>query len=790
MTPKRKVISQMFDVRPVNQSGDLDLEKISKIKKILELRKKDAAIEKKTEVFREIYQQEKPPVIPIKKVSVYQLGRKFDSESVPVWSESSFQFSPKKIPEPVITEDEEKYENYALNEPQEPLGVRLRTLFFGKSTLVFSVSSLVIILIISSFVFLGKGIKVKEEALASSESAYQNLSQAKNLLQEKDFQGGVIEFKEAEKKFENISASLDSLGGILLDSGKFLPFLSKATSGKYLSASGENISKIGVLISQTLESFDQIKNPLEKEGEDVSFLEIFKKSDQNLKEIDSLLLELEENLGKVNLDDIPEDKRGQFVEIRDQLPEIKGFTEGFIKDSQIFVDFLGGNGPRKYLFLFQNNNEMRATGGFIGSYGILDIFNGRVRNFFVDGIFNPDGQLREKVIPPAPIQKISAAWSLHDSNWFPDFPTSAEKARWFYEKTGGPTVDGVISMTPTVLRKLIAITGPIDMPEYGFVVDENNFMEKIQEEVEVNYDKELNQPKKVLSDLAPKILDKLFTEKDFDKISKTLGVLAESLNEKHILIYANNLNIENKISEKGWSGEILKTQKDFLSVINSNINGFKTDGVIEENISHRAEIKEDGSVIDEVEITRHHNGGDSNYEWFNKVNADYMRVYVPKGSKLISAEGQTREFNSPPIDYGLLGFKRDPQVEREEQSMEIDEESGTRIYDDFEKTVFANWVYVSPKETVVVKYKYLLPFRISIDSKDKLVDNYSLLVQKQSGSLGSGFDFQLKLPEKMKTIWRYPDDFRTSSEQLFETKTDLKKDKFFGVAITSKDAKL
>ncbi|HBR71803.1 MAG TPA: hypothetical protein DEA27_03310, partial [Candidatus Moranbacteria bacterium] len=32
---------------------------------------------------------------------------------------------------------------------------------------------------------------------------------------------------------------------------------------------------------------------------------------------------------------------------------------------------------------------MRATGGFIGTYGLLDISNGHVRDFFIDGIFNP-----------------------------------------------------------------------------------------------------------------------------------------------------------------------------------------------------------------------------------------------------------------------------------------------------------------------------------------------------------------------------------------------------------------
>jgi len=259
----------------------------------------------------------------------------------------------------------------------------------------------------------------------------------------------------------------------------------------------------------------------------------------------------------------------------------------------------------------------------------------------------------------------------------------------------------------------------------------------------------------------------------------------ESLNEKQILIYSKNYDIEKKLSEIGWSGEILKTRKDYISVINSNINGFKTDGVIDETIVHQAEIQDDGSVIDTVSITRHHNGGNSKFDWWNKVNADYMRVYVPKGSVLISADGQTREFNSPPLDYASLNFKHDPQIQIEDDGIKIDQDSGTRIYDEEEKTVFANWVYVSPQETVVIKYKYLLPFKIFLGNNQKSADTYSLLAQKQSGSLGSKFNLKITYPNSLKNIWKYPDDLKLNDDD-FVLETDLKTDKFFGIALQDK----
>lgn len=658
-----------------------------------------------------------------------------------------------------------------------------------KNFFSFATVSIFIFLIIFGTGFIGKGLEVKQSVLGTSQTAYANLSQAKEEIMKNNFQGSSFRFTEAYDNFDNISKELDSLGSIFVNNSRFLPYISKLSSGKYLAEAGKNISRIGILSGEIMKVMEQVKNPLEntKENNDaISFLKIFQDTSKNSQEILELLEKTENDLDKVNVDDIPEDKRSQFVELKNKLPEIKSFIRGFLDNSQIFTDILGGNGPRKYLFLFQNNQEMRATGGFIGSYGVMNIFNGRINKFFIDGIFNPDGQLREKVVPPTPIQKISAAWSLHDSNWFPDFPVSAEKAIWFYGKTGGPTVDGIITMTPNVMVKLLEISGPIEMPEYDVTINKDNFLEEVQNEVEVEYDKELNQPKKILADLAPKILDAIFNSKKISNVIKTLDVLAESLNEKQMLLYSRNYEIEKKISEENWSGEVLSTDKDYLSIINSNINGFKTDGVIDETIEHKAEIREDGSIVDSVTITRKHNGGDMEFDWLNKVNANYMRVYVPKGSQLISAEGQTREFNSPPLDYKALNFKHDSQVQAEEESIKIDTESGTKVYEDAGKTVFANWAYVSPKEEVVIKYSYLLPFKISMNDSNKPADTYSLLVQKQSGSLGSKFISNIIYPQSYNLIWRYPENISDENEsgRELKTKTSLEKDKFMGAVFS------
>lgn len=648
-----------------------------------------------------------------------------------------------------------------------------------------ALSFAVMLCFVSVFVLSGlivsRGMALKGEIMVKGQSAVGYIAEAKTDLENQDFESAGKKLDNAKQEFEEAEKEIVFLGGDALDIFSSLPYVSKISTGKNLVEAGKLLVQAGKEMAITAQIFSQINNPFgENQNQNGSLTDVMLSANGHISNANVFLSEAKQSLDNVSQEDLPSEFQGKFEKIKTAIPMIINTISGFEQNYQIFLDILGHNGPRKYLFLFQNNQEMRATGGFIGSYGILDINDGHIRNLFIDGIFNPDGQLSERVVPPKPVQKVSAVWTMHDSNWFPNFPTSAEKAAWFYEKTGGPTVDGVIALTPTVMQKMLEITGPIEMPEYETTVDKDNFIEKTQYEVEIDYDKELNKPKQFIADLAPKILDKVFSVKNPEQISKVFKILAESLKEKHILIYSNNFNLQKIISDQGWSGEILQTSKDYLMVVNSNINGYKTDGVIDEAIFHKAEIQPDGSIIDTVKIKRVHNGGDGQFEWWNKVNADYMRVYAPKGSRLISVKGQTREFNQPPIDYDQLGFRRDAQVQKEELSMEIDEETGTRIYEEENKTVFANWVYVSPKESVELEYQYLLPFRIDLNSNKDNSDGYSLLIQKQSGSTGSAFESEVSWPESdMDVVWKYPEKLELAEKNL-KFSDNLGQDRFYG----------
>jgi hypothetical protein len=256
-----------------------------------------------------------------------------------------------------------------------------------------------------------------------------------------------------------------------------------------------------------------------------------------------------------------------------------------------------------------------------------------------------------------------------------------------------------------------------------------------------------------------------------------MGVLVDSLAQKHILFYFTNESLQKVFLEQGWGGEVLSTDKDYLAVVNTNINGFKTDRVVEQKIYHKAEVWGDGSIIDTVRIVRSHQGGQSQYDWYNKVNADYLRVYVPRGSKLISAKGQTLEAYNAPIDYQAQGFKGDAEVLMQEQGMVVDQSSGTQIFEESGKTVFGNWVYVSPGESVEIVYQYRLPFWLNLGA-----DNFSwsFLAQKQSGSTGGQIESILIMPESYQINWQYPANLEINGSQI-KFSDNLKIDKFYGI---------
>ena len=150
---------------------------------------------------------------------------------------------------------------------------------------------------------------------------------------------------------------------------------------------------------------------------------------------------------------------------------------------------LGQDQGKTYMVLFENNMELRPTGGFIGSFGLVSFDGGRLTDLAVNDVYSADGQLNGHVEPPAPIKNYlgEANWWLRDSNWDPDFPTSAKRAEWFLDKEIGKKVDGAVAVDLSPIREILKITGPIFLSDYNLNISSDNLYEKTQSEVQDNF---------------------------------------------------------------------------------------------------------------------------------------------------------------------------------------------------------------------------------------------------------------------------------------------------------------
>lgn len=605
---------------------------------------------------------------------------------------------------------------------------------------------------------------------------------------ENAYQSADVDFEEALKNFSEIQQVLNDYDQWILEAGQKLPVFGKSLSvGTNLLKVADNISQAALNLNKKL----QAEAPL---TEHMLFLE------EQIAKTLPYLKEATKSINKVEISSLPAEMQPYFQSLKDYLPKITN-NLGDLEDVLVTMsDILGHEKEKRYLVLFQNNNELRATGGFIGSFALLDIYQGQIKNLEIPrgGTYDLSAAQVAKIKAPRALSMINPYFNIWDANWWPDFPTSAQKIMWFYQNFGGSTTDGVIAVNADLLGDLLKVTGSIEMPEYNVTINGDNLFTTLQDRTELTLDQKLTEPKAIIADLAPKLLEKLVNNKDEQK--KTVEVLLRSLVNKNIQIYLSDANLQAKIKDFAWAGEVLKSSKDYLQVVNTNIGGGKTDLDIYQSIDHQVEIMANGDIVDTVKVTRTNKStGNNPLAGLDGGNVSYLRFYTPKGSELLEAFGFD-DFSASYFQSSENETLVDHDVEAEEQSKMLEAVSQTEIFESLDKTVFANWLALKPGESKTVAIKYKLPFKLDIVDPltnnwwskifngDVFLDNYSLLVQSQSGSKNTIFNSSVLLPENLKVVWNQSSDIEKMSvnNKLVTYTSDLLGDQYFGFILSSK----
>ena len=647
-----------------------------------------------------------------------------------------------------------------------------------KSTVGFGMVIMLIILPVYLVSLYHEAKEVEGRVLGISTDAYDYLKEAGSLASSSDFTEASNSFTQAAQSFASARYQLEQSGGVLVDIARLVP--NKAKTADSLLAAGQKLSTAGASFTGIIEKMENLQiNPLEKDSESLTDFLVYIQT-----ELDPVMMEMKSavsDIKNVRIKDLPEQYQNTMTIIKNNLPALENGMDSLNSLSSVMLEILGHSKQQRYLLIFQNNRELRPTGGFIGSLALLDIYKGKIQNLEVPGggVYDLAGQLTDKIISPKPLWLVNPHWNIQDSNWFPDFPTSVEKLEWFYEKTGKSSIDGVIALTPEVIVDLLEITGPIAMPEYDTAIDAENFIRTMQYQAEVAYDREENKPKKLIGDMLPKLFDRVFDSETKDFLA-VIDVFSRSLSDKAMLMNFHDTNIQDQIAAMSWAGQIKDTDKDYLMVVATNIAGGKTDHVVEQLVTHQAEIDVDGSIINQVTIQRSHTGNQLDL-FEGQDNVSYLRTYVPEGSELISVEG----YDEMPTFRYLLPDEdavNDDLLREVEQNSIIDETTGTRITNEFGKTVFGSWMSIAPGETQKLIIRYKIPFELDFGGLFDNADDYSLFVQKQPGQQNSYLISNIVLPDSLEFLW-LQEGLAVRANQS-EYATDLDGDKYYGLLIS------
>lgn len=440
-------------------------------------------------------------------------------------------------------------------------------------------------------------------------------------------------------------------------------------------------------------------------------------------------------LNSVNADDLTGIFQTKIIAANRLLSEVVSQSEVALPLFKYLPELAGYNQEKNYLILFENNTELRPTGGFIGSYGLLTIKDGDIVSIHTDDIYNLDKLSKDKL-------QVAAPWPmtaynnqkylfLRDANWSPDWPTTARQLEWFWnvERANAnlPPVhlDGIIAITPDFIANFLAVTGPITADGITFTSD--NFTYQLEQQVEFAYAEkgiELANRKDIIGDLTKDIIARISKAKAAELFQVWLA-MKKNIDEKQVLAYMTNPELQSYLAQENWSGEMKQTDGDYLYVVDANLAALKTDQVMKRSINYSVSPSASGDLLAKVEITYQHTGR-SVPALITKYRS-YTRVYVPTDSWFTKAYFKDSK--------GL----EDLSIEKE---VEIKNELGHRYAGVF--------LTVEPGTTKTLVLEYRLPKTV----KDMLESGlYTLSVQKEPGTPGHKLKIDLKFDQRITAYY-------------------------------------
>lgn len=416
--------------------------------------------------------------------------------------------------------------------------------------------------------------------------------------------------------------------------------------------------------------------------------------------------------------------------LTDQGVELVNEARPLIK---VLPSLLGESEQKKYLVLFQNDKELRPTGGFITAYAIFTLDKGIIKLERQDDIYNLDNSIPNKPKAPAPILKYLpkvTTFNLRDSNLSPDFVESMKTFEKFYNQASQRTdIDGIIAIDTHVLVSTIKILDDqitVNGKTYTTKPDDRcGGCPQVIYELEDNISRPVNyvrtDRKGLLGDMLVALMQKSLSSSPKIYWGPIFQSILTQTHQKHILFYLYDQDAQSGIEALKAAGRILPFEGDYFHLNEANFAGAKSNLFVDQNVEMEYEIQKDGTIVKTVIINykNPHPPSDCNLErgglCLNAELRDWFRVYVPKGSYLRSSKGSEVKITT---------------------------------YEELGKTVFEGFLTVRPRGATKLVVSYELPFKLTKGSP------LPLLIQKQPGTYGPLYKIKIngKLVEKFELL--------------------------------------
>ncbi len=433
------------------------------------------------------------------------------------------------------------------------------------------------------------------------------------------------------------------------------------------------------------------------------------------------------------------------LEVEALVPRLQGWmarldrylplVEEEVRGMLLAPEALGAEGPRTYLLLLQNEDELRATGGLISGVAQITLSDGKIQKMQFEDSYAIDDFSNPYPEPPAALREtmLGDLWLFRDSNWSPDFPTSAKKAIELYQISRDVAIDGVVALDQRAISLLLEPLGPLDVEGADEPITGQNVVQIARrawapgEEIESDW---WRQRKSIMGSVLDAAVLQLEGGLEHDQLVGLGQATLEALRQRHLMFYLDDPTTAKALHELGWDGAVTESPGDFLMVVDSNVGFNKVNAAVERQLGYTVDLTDPSPP--EATLTVHHHHpvegwtGPCSQEprysptyqgMIERCYFNYLRVYVLPGAELLRATAH-------PVAGDIL-------LSGEGQPGEVDVSGG-----EAGKTVFSTFLVVKPSGAMETVFVYSLPYAALERSGNEW--QYRLSVQKQPGTDAPG----------------------------------------------------